>query len=101
MPHVLIKYAHVLICISAGEGSRHFSAFHLVKLAVAGAVQCTLSHVYTYNTSQYCIFLKPLFNKVMILKYSRRSFTNINILVMQLSREIWECNLPLWNLSQV
>ena len=28
MPHVLIKYAHVLICISAGEGSRHFSAFH-------------------------------------------------------------------------
>ena len=29
MPHVLIKYAHVLICISAGEGSRHFSAFHL------------------------------------------------------------------------
>ena len=29
MPHVLIKYAHVLICISAGEGSRHFSAFHI------------------------------------------------------------------------
>ena len=28
MPHMLIKYAHVLICISAGEGSRHFSAFH-------------------------------------------------------------------------
>ena len=27
MPHVLIKYAHVLIYISAGEGSRHFSAF--------------------------------------------------------------------------
>ena len=30
MPHVLIKYAHVLICISAGEGSRHFSAFHWI-----------------------------------------------------------------------
>ena len=30
MPHVIIKYVHVLICISAGEGSRHFSAFHLV-----------------------------------------------------------------------
>ena len=29
MPHMLIKYAHVLICISAGKGSRHFSAFHL------------------------------------------------------------------------
>ena len=29
MPHVLIKYAHVLICISVGEGSWHFSAFHL------------------------------------------------------------------------
>ena len=28
MPHVLIKYAHVLICISAGGGSWHFSAFH-------------------------------------------------------------------------
>ena len=28
MPHVLIKYAHVLVCISAGEGSRRFSAFH-------------------------------------------------------------------------
>ena len=28
MPHVVIKYAHVLICISVGEGSRHFSAFH-------------------------------------------------------------------------
>ena len=28
MPHVLIKYAHVLICISAGEGSQHFSAFY-------------------------------------------------------------------------
>ena len=38
MPHVLIKYAYVLICISAGEGSQHFSAFYLVKLAVAGAV---------------------------------------------------------------
>ena len=32
MPHVLIKYAHVLICISAGEGSRHFSAFHLLNM---------------------------------------------------------------------
>ena len=29
MPHVLIKYAHVLICISAGEDSWHFSAFHI------------------------------------------------------------------------
>ena len=35
MPHVLIKYAHVLICISAGEGSRHFSAFHLVHFSPA------------------------------------------------------------------
>ena len=32
MPHVLIKYAHVLICISAGEGSWHFSAFIIKKL---------------------------------------------------------------------
>ena len=34
MPHVLIKYAHVLhvlICISVGEGSRHFSAFHITN----------------------------------------------------------------------
>ena len=28
MLHMLIKYARVLICISAGEGSQHFSAFH-------------------------------------------------------------------------
>ena len=34
MPHVLIKYAHVLICISVGEGSRHFSAFHILSLNV-------------------------------------------------------------------
>ena len=34
MPHVLIKYAHVLICISAGEGSRHFSAFHFIIAAL-------------------------------------------------------------------
>ena len=27
MPHMLIKYAYVLICISAGKGSWHFSAF--------------------------------------------------------------------------
>ena len=31
MPHVLIKYAHVLICISVGEGSWHFSAFHFLS----------------------------------------------------------------------
>ena len=29
MPHMQIKYAHVLICISAGEGSQHFTAFIL------------------------------------------------------------------------
>ena len=29
MPHMLIKYAHMLICISAGEGSWHFSAISL------------------------------------------------------------------------
>ena len=29
MPYALIKYAHVLICISAGEGSRHFKCIHL------------------------------------------------------------------------
>ena len=34
MPHMLIKYAHVLICISAGEGSRHFSAFHYIMIMV-------------------------------------------------------------------
>ena len=28
MPHMLIKYAHVLICICAGEGSQHFSVSH-------------------------------------------------------------------------
>ena len=35
MPHVLIEYAHVLICISAGKGSRHFSAFiFIVTIAI-------------------------------------------------------------------
>ena len=33
MPHVLIKYAHVLICISAGEGSRH-TLMHFIELAI-------------------------------------------------------------------
>ena len=32
MQHVLIKYAHVFICISAGEGSRHFSAFIFIHV---------------------------------------------------------------------
>ena len=27
MPHMPIRYVHVLICIGAGEGSQHFSAF--------------------------------------------------------------------------
>ena len=31
MPHMLIKYAHVLICISAGKGSQHFSAFYFTS----------------------------------------------------------------------
>ena len=29
MPHMLIKYAHMLICICAGKGSQHFSAISL------------------------------------------------------------------------
>ena len=31
MPHMLIKYAHVLICISVGEGFQHFSAISLCR----------------------------------------------------------------------
>ena len=42
MPHVLIKYAHVLICISAGEGSRHFSAFHNKSTKVLGTLAQSL-----------------------------------------------------------
>ena len=38
MPHMLIKYAHVLICISAGEGSRQFSAFHCDSMFIAACV---------------------------------------------------------------
>ena len=34
MPHVLIKYAHVLICIYAGEGSRHLVLFHYFKIFI-------------------------------------------------------------------
>ena len=30
MPYVLIKYAHVFICIWVGKGSQHFNAFHCV-----------------------------------------------------------------------
>ena len=45
MPHVIIKYAHVLIYISAGEGSRHFSAFH-----------CYSTLLYIFNILNYiCI----------------------------------------------
>ena len=35
MPHVLIKYAHVLICICTGKGSLHFSAISLYYLLTA------------------------------------------------------------------
>ena len=34
MPHMLIKYARV-ICIRAGQGSRHFSAFILRSPSLA------------------------------------------------------------------
>ena len=44
MPHVLIKYAHVLICISVGEGSRHFSAFiSSLVLKAGGHYECHVS----------------------------------------------------------
>ena len=36
MPHMLIKYAHVLICISVGKGSWYFSAFHYYSFFRAG-----------------------------------------------------------------
>ena len=39
MPHVLIKYAHVLICISVGKGSRHFSAFHYSSNSIKAGSQ--------------------------------------------------------------
>ena len=34
MPHVLIKYAHVLICICVGEGSQHLSAISLIPVNI-------------------------------------------------------------------
>ena len=42
MAYVLIKYAHVLICISVGKGSQHFSA--VVVMA------CPM-HAYTHVAS--------------------------------------------------
>ena len=57
MPHVLIKYAHMLICISAGEGSQHFSAFHLLYS----------SNFSTYVPKWFKIFCSALeFNKFKI-----------------------------------
>ena len=52
MPHVLIKYAHVLICISAGEGSWHFSAFHCINyIFYTIIIIITVSiHYYWLNT---------------------------------------------------
>ena len=38
---MLIKYAHVLICICAGEGSRHFSAIYLLLLFTYGMFTIT------------------------------------------------------------
>ena len=43
---MLIKYAHVVICISAGEGSQHFSAFHL---------EC-FAHFIPYYTPQFLVW---------------------------------------------
>ena len=67
MPHVLIKYAHVLICISAGEGSRHFSAFIYFISIFWGItprpstfitlykICCTIHHVCTSKAVPYTI----------------------------------------------
>ena len=39
--HLLIIYAHVLICICTGRGSRHFSAFHFfIVKASSYSKQC-------------------------------------------------------------
>ena len=53
MPHVLIKYAHMLICISVGEGSRHFSAFHFSCNHCDNYDSC--NQVVTYYIGHYII----------------------------------------------
>ena len=53
VPHVLIKYAHVLICISAGEGSRHFSAFHYSWCQRMGLIANTSPSNLTGNTMRW------------------------------------------------
>ena len=51
MQHVLIKYAHVFICISAGEGSRHFSAFIAMVTVPASTLLVCYSHFIFYSAS--------------------------------------------------
>ena len=56
MPHVLIKYAHVLICILAGEGSQHFSAISLRWLNLTNNYKHTQGSMCC--VSSYCIHSK-------------------------------------------
>ena len=57
MPHMLIKYAHVLICISAGEGSRHFSAFHLDGISSFMLLTKIFVVRYTGNGDKWIFFI--------------------------------------------
>ena len=57
MQHVLIKYAHVLICISAGEGSQHFSAFIIYQVSIW---LCDKGLHTLYTSSRDCLFYSSL-----------------------------------------
>ena len=50
MPHVLIKYAHMLICICTGKGSHHFKCYTYFILL-------SEPYCYVYNHLAGCVFL--------------------------------------------
>ena len=56
----VIKYAHVLIYISAGEGSRHFSAFHLGVVVLVNNIWNGISQKLNIGYSPIWRYLRDL-----------------------------------------
>ena len=57
---MLIKYPHVLICICAGEGSRHFSAIYYTCICVPNHTHSIHTNQTTTNTIHAKQFMKVL-----------------------------------------
>ena len=61
MPHVLIKHAHVLICIYVGKSSQHFS---VISLPLPAWAEGTVLRPYQFNNLVLGIALSDFFENV-------------------------------------